>query len=109
MDSVLTEKVAVVRIEANIEQALQRVVQLVGGIEVSKNDMIAIKPNLNDLMTAEQGVTTSVELVQVLVRYLRSKESAVDISIVESDHPGATADEEFDRLGYADISKDERS
>ena len=57
-------------------------------------------------MTSEQGVTTSHQLVRALVRYLRAEKKDVDLFVVESDHPVATADEEFHRLGYLDLAQE---
>jgi uncharacterized protein (DUF362 family) len=63
---------------------------------------IVIKPNLSDLMAPETGVTTSPTLVEAAIRIIRERSKA-RISIVESDHWYATADEEFDLLGFEDI------
>ena len=106
VSTVVREKVATVRIEDNIEKAVEKAILLVGGFNISNKDKIIIKPNLSDLRIAEQGVTTSPELVKALIQYLRTQDAAADISIVESDHPEATADEEFSCLEYADLAKD---
>lgn len=74
------------------------------GTKLSTARHIALKPNLSDLMVAETGVTTSATLVEAVIKLIRRKSNA-KISIVESNHWSANADEEFDSLGFREISE----
>ena len=66
---------------------------------ISDNDYLVIKPNLCDFRSPEQGSTTDPLLVEAIIKYVR-KQTLCPIAIVESDHSLATADEEFERMGY---------
>ncbi|MCG3215140.1 MAG: DUF362 domain-containing protein [Candidatus Heimdallarchaeota archaeon] len=69
---------------------------------VCDNDLVVIKPNLGDFRPPEQGGTTNPLIVEALIKSIR-RNSTCPIAIVESDHSLATADEEFERMGYATI------
>lgn len=71
---------------------------------VDENDFVVIKPNLCDLRPPNEGGTTSPEIVEEVIKILRSKAKGARIAIVESDHAVARADEEFERLGYNELA-----
>ena len=67
--------------------------------EIRDSDFITIKPNLCDYRPPEQGGTTDPLIVESVIKYIRTK-SDCPIAVVESDHSLATADDEFQRMGY---------
>lgn len=67
------------------------------------NDLVVIKPNLCDFRSYEQGGTTDPKIIEEIIVYIR-KQSSCQIVIVESDHALATADEEFQRMGYGNLA-----
>lgn len=98
----MPEKVAIVKVQDNLYDAVHSAIELIGGINFQDHEKVAVKPNLSDLRSSEDGVTTSVELIEEIIRWI--KEKAVEkITIVESNHWVATADEEFEKLGYAKL------
>ena len=97
-------KVAIVDVGAGIREALEEAIKLTGGLAIKPGDKVVIKPNLSDMRTAEDGVTTDPRLVEALVQIIRTQIDA-DITIVESDHWVAEADDEFDSLGYRDLAE----
>jgi uncharacterized protein (DUF362 family) len=72
---------------------------------VAENDFVVIKPNLCDFRPPEEGGTTSPEIVEELIKIIKTKAKCVRIAIVESDHAVARADEEFERLGYGELAE----
>lgn len=95
-------RVAIVKIENDdIAEALRKALSLLGPMNF--DGPIAIKPNLCDLIPASMGATTDVRAVEALIRIIREKTNS-KISIVESDHWIASADEEFERLGYKELA-----
>ena len=73
-------------------------------VEFLSSDFIAIKPNLCDFRTPEQGGTTDPRIIEAIIINIRNK-SDCHIAIVESDHSLATADEEFERMGYKHLTE----
>jgi len=69
---------------------------------ITDNDIILIKPNLCDLRSPLEGSTTNVILVEQLVKTIRNI-SKCRIVIVESNHVVASADAEFDFLGFREL------
>lgn len=86
-------------IEINLKDSLK-----ILGFEVNDNDRIVIKPNLCDFRPAWEGGTTDPRIVEAFIKIIREKANP-EITIVESDHAVATADEEFERLGYIEIAQ----
>jgi uncharacterized protein (DUF362 family) len=66
---------------------------------------IIIKPNLCYLAPWESGVTTNVELVDILIRYIREHHPNIPIVIVESDNNDRRCNDAFDELGYTALSE----
>jgi uncharacterized protein (DUF362 family) len=98
----LTEKVAIVKVNENLSDALRTAIDLVGDIDFQDGEKVVIKPNLSDLRSSEDGVTTSVEFTEEIVQWIKEKANA-KITIAESNHWVATADEEFEKLGYYNL------
>lgn len=91
---VVSENVSKKNIESTIFEILDSF-----RFSVTENDYIVIKPNLCDFRPPEQGGTTDPLVIEALIKYIR-KQTSCPIAIVESDHFLATADEEFERMGY---------
>jgi len=100
----LSDTVAIVKVGNDLQDALKKAIHLIGGFDLKDGEKIVIKPNLSDLIDSNEGVTTSPELMAELIGFIREK-SKTEIAIVESNHWVATADEEFNRLGYREITK----
>ena len=62
--------------------------------------LVVIKVNLSDFLGPEQGVTTDPKLIDALVEIINMEYPDVQIRIVETNHWVATADTEFQRMGY---------
>ncbi len=99
----MSNLVSVVRVHEDVNEAVRRAIDLVGGFTVSKGSNVVIKPNLcSSTRSAESGVTTDVRIVEALIRYLQKIEENVNITIVEANSEG-TAIQAFRRHGYNDL------
>lgn len=72
--------------------------------KVTDNDNIVIKPNLCDFRPSWEGGTTDPRIVEAFIKIIREKANP-KITIVESDHAMASADEEFERMGYKEMTE----
>ncbi len=86
-------------IEQNLRDALDALY-----FEVNDQDNIVIKPNLCDFRPAWEGGTTDPRIAEAFIKIIREK-AHPKITIVESDHGIATADEEFERMGYEEMAE----
>ena len=71
---------------------------------LGKNALIGIKPNLVVAKPASSGATTSPEVVEGLIEYLKSK-GRNRIVIMESSWVGERTARAFKVCGYEDLSK----
>lgn len=86
-------------IEINLRDSLE-----ILGFRISDSDNLVIKPNLCDFRPAWEGGTTDPRIVEAFIKIIREKANP-KITIVESDHAVATADEEFERMGYKEMAE----
>lgn len=98
-------KVAVVKVKNDVDTAVKTAIKLVDDFSPSEGAKIVIKPNLcSSKSSSESGVTTDVQIVEAVIKYLKKRVKRCQITIVESDSDG-TADEAFKRLGYKDLQR----
>jgi uncharacterized protein (DUF362 family) len=76
-----------------------------GGLELERDNVVLIKPNLCCIKSPETGATTDVRVVDGIISYLKSEFGISDISVVESDGAQVLADMAFKLLGYERLSK----
>jgi len=98
-------KVSIVKCdEGKIFESVERSIELIVPPEFTEQDTVVIKPNLCDLKSPESGVTTNPKVVEAVIKYIQKRTNA-EIIIAESDHWLATADEEFEELGYVELAE----
>lgn len=88
----------------DLVRALRKGLDLIGSFKIEDGMNVVIKPNLSDLCPPETGVTTHPIFIEALVKVLWEIAN-VKIYLVESDHWAATADEEFEYLGYTELAR----
>jgi uncharacterized protein (DUF362 family) len=66
---------------------------------------VVIKPNLCYIAPWESGITTNVDLVGSIIKYIKDIEPDIQIYIVESDNNDRKAEEAFEQLGYSELEK----
>jgi len=91
-------------LDSSVGETIDRGLQIVNSdIEIKKDDIVVIKPNLTTGKSAiNSGITTPVDIIEALIRYLIGKEKDCRICIVESDSDGGI-EENFERLGYTQL------
>lgn len=97
-------KVAIIRVEDSLPEAMEQGLTLIGGIDAHQSDKIIIKPNLCHPSLPEAGRTTDVRVVEEVIRRCNQIEEG-GIYIVESDNYVASADKTFRRLGYTRLKE----
>lgn len=90
--------------DENVEQAVQKAIKLIGGIEsvVSSGDSILIKPNLVTAMPPEGGMTTDPLVVQAVIELCKSMNPS-SLVIAEG---SSTVDTHvaFKKCGYSEFA-----
>jgi uncharacterized protein (DUF362 family) len=89
----------------DIQQDIRSGINLTGGLDLQRDNVVVIKPNLCCIKPPETGATTDVRVVEGIINYLRNEFGILDISIVESDGTQVLADIAFRLLGYEKLSK----
>lgn len=98
-------RVAVVRVERDIAQAVGRAFELGDLPVLERGSLVAIKVNLCQFRTFETGATADPRVVEAAVQHLRSLAHGLDIVIVESDATSARANLLFKWLGFSNLSQ----
>ena len=80
-------------------------IDLIGGLPLSQDSVVVIKPNLCCIKSSETGATTDPRVVEEIINYLKNEFGVSEIYIVESDGTQVLADMAFKLLGYEKISK----
>lgn len=73
--------------------------------ELETKNKVIIKPNLCYLAPWESGITTNVELIEYLIKYLKNLHPNQQIVIVESDNNDRKCKDAFDQLGYTALKE----
>ncbi len=89
----------------NPEQMVKKVLETLHiENEIGKDMVIGIKPNLINTRPAEQGGTTSPDLVAGIIDYLQ-REMFKNIIIIEGSWAGADTQKAFANCGYLELSE----
>lgn len=98
-------QLAIIKTGQNLQQDIKNGIDLIGGLNLSRDSNVIIKPNLCCIRPPETGATTDVKVVGAIVTYLQKEHGVSDISIAESDGTQVLADIAFKLLGYERLSK----
>lgn len=74
--------VSIVRVQKNVDNAIERAIELLGWSPKESNYLI--KPNMLNAKTSEEGVTTDPRIIEALGRYLKDRGAAALVG----DSPG---------------------
>ena len=83
-------KVALVKAGEDIEKAVRRAVDLVGGLQIGQAKRALIKPNICNAKNPQGMVITDFNIVGAAVKMIR--ERGCEPLVVESDHIADSAD-----------------
>jgi uncharacterized protein (DUF362 family) len=95
----MTDIVALVKYNGDVEKTLEKAFDLIDGFEVLKSPVI-IKPNICADFDRTGFAVTDVEVVEALIKLVLKIDKDTSIKIVESDSGSKWADEAFELFGY---------
>lgn len=112
----MSDRVSVVKIKTNIDDAVREAVDLAGGFEINRGETLLIKPNMSCGKPSGTGLVTNVEVVAAVVRLVQEHDAIAlvgDMPIVGWD-PEETYQiigicEAVEKAGgtFVDLSKEE--
>jgi uncharacterized protein (DUF362 family) len=100
----MEDYVALVKYEGNLEEALKKGIDLVGGFGNIESPII-IKPNICADYDRTGYAVTNVNVVESLIKIVLRENRAVPVKIVESNSESKWADEAFEIFGYTRLEK----
>lgn len=91
----------------DIEEALRKGLDLIGGLEttICRGDTVIVKPNLIKPAHYKTGITTNSILIKAICKMTR-EEGAKRIIIADGSAVGYNTEKAFDETGLRDIAKD---
>lgn len=95
------QKVAVVEAGADIRAAVERSVELVGGLRLKGGEHVVVKPNLCNAKNPDGMVITDFRIIEAVIGLVR--EHSGSVVVVESDNISDTADNRARKSGLLDL------
>jgi len=95
------EKVAIVRVEEDIEASILKSIDLLGGLNVKKDDRVVVKPNVCHPKNIDNMITTDPQVLEAVLNIVKKK--AENVIVVESDSRSGTAYDKVTRSGIMDM------
>jgi predicted dehydrogenase/uncharacterized protein (DUF362 family) len=98
------ESVAVLRVDNNnVEEAVQKSIDLLGGINIQKDALVAVKPNVCFPRNLDNMIITDPRILEAILRV--AKEKSKNVVVVESDAASGTAEKRLTNTGVMDLIK----
>ena len=95
------QKVAVVEAGADIRAAVERSVELVGGLRLKGGEHVVVKPNICNAKNPDGMVITDFRIIEAVIGLVR--EHSGSVVVVESDNISDTADNRARKSGLLDL------
>ena len=95
------EKAVIVRVDEDIEGAVNRSIELLGGLNFKKDASVVIKPNVCYHKNVENMVITDPRVLEAIINIVKRRTK--NVIIVESDSRSGTADERVTKSGVMDV------
>lgn len=95
------EKVAVVRAEDDVREAVQKSIDLLGGLNIKRDQRVVIKPNICYHKNLDNMIITDPGVLEAVIGLV--KERTNNVVVVESDNNSGTADERVTKSGVMDL------
>jgi uncharacterized protein (DUF362 family) len=95
------EKAAIVLVEKDVEVAVQKSIDLLGGLNFKHNASVVIKPNVCYHKNIENMIITDQRVLKSIINIIKRKTK--NVTVVESDSRSGTADERMTKSGIMDI------
>ncbi|KYH38264.1 MAG: hypothetical protein AYL28_004300 [Candidatus Bathyarchaeota archaeon B23] len=94
-------KLAVVKVDEDVERAVEEAVDLIGGLGIKRGCRAVLKPNICYPKNPYGMVITDFRVIEAVIRLLQGETD--DIVVVESDSISGTADRRAERSGLLDL------
>lgn len=96
--------VAVLRVGDNVETAVKRSVDMLGGLsDVKKNDLVVVKPNVCFPKNLENMIITDLRVLETVLNM--AKQKTKNVVVVESDARSGSAEKRVFETGVMDVVK----
>lgn len=94
-------KVSVVKAEHDIKSAVELSIELVGGLNLSGDEHVIIKPNICNSKNPNGMVLTDFRIVKAVIELVQEKGD--QITVIESDNISDTAENRAENSGFLDL------
>ncbi|MGQ9679832.1 MAG: DUF362 domain-containing protein [Candidatus Bathyarchaeia archaeon] len=94
-------KVAIAKVAGGISETVTRAVELIGGLNLGKNERVVIKPNICNSRNPYGMVITDLRILEAVIRLIKTQTS--NIVVVESDNISGTAEKRLKNSGVLDL------
>jgi len=91
------EKVAIVRVGEDIEKSVLKSIDLLGGLNVKKDDTVVVKPNVCFPKNLDNMIITDPRVLEAVLNIVKKKTK--NVTVVESDSRSGTADDKVTKSG----------
>lgn len=98
-----TERVVVLRAEENVEETVQKSIDMLGDLRIKKDDLVVVKPNICYPKNIENMIITDARLLETVLNLVKRKTK--NVLVVESDSFSGTAEKRMINTGTMDIVK----
>ena len=95
------EKVAVVKGGEDVEEAIRKSIQLLGGLDIKKDQQVVIKPNVCYHKNLDDMIIVDPRVLEAVINLVKKRTE--NVVVVESDNNSGTADERVTRSGVLDL------
>lgn len=94
-------KVAIVKVVENISEAVNKAVDLIGGLNMEKRERVVIKPNVCNSKNPYGMVITDLRVLESVIRLIKTRTN--NILVVESDNISGKAEKRIEDSGISDL------
>jgi len=94
-------RVSLVRVEADVDDAVRRSVSLLGGLNISEDARVVVKPNVCFRKNTQNMIITDPRVLDAVLKML--KEKTRNILVVESDNSSGSADDRVKKSGVLEV------
>jgi len=86
---------------ATIAETVQKSVEMLGGLDIKKNDLVLVKPNVCFPKNPKGMINTDPKLLEAVLRLAKKKSE--NVLVVESDAASGTAEKRLSKTGTMDV------
>lgn len=97
------EKAVILRAGEDVESTIRKSINLLGGLNVKRDDLVVIKPNVCYPKNVENMIITDPRVLEAVINIVKKKTK--NVMVVESDSISGTADSRVTKSGVMDLIK----